>query len=106
MDESSQLLIPDSFVALFVPPGRHKPTATRADIGARYELCEDLANHLVERARAQHFDLGIDAQDVLARCHQGLAAPGSGLVAAEAQLVTTRLAELSGWPCPAFGPGE
>ena len=102
MYEHNQSVIPDSFIALFLAPGRPKPSASRQHIGERYELCEDLANHLVDYARAQHFDLGIGEADVLERCHLGLQAESSGLGAAEAQWVIRRLAELSAWPCIAF----
>ena len=98
MYDHNQLEIPDSFVALFVEPGRQKPNATRAAIGARYEFCEDLANHLYEYARAQHHDLGITKSDVLERVQLGLEQPDSGLNAAEARWVVRRLAELEGWP--------
>lgn len=98
MYDHNQLEIPDSFVALFIPPGRERPSATRAAIGARYEFCEDLANHLVEYARAQHHDLGITEGDVLVRVRLGLAQPDSGVSAVEARWVVRRLAELEGWP--------
>lgn len=100
MYDHNQIEIPESFVALFIEPGRHKPNATREAIGARYEFCEDLANHLVEYARAQHHDLGITEGDVLARIGLGLAQPDSGYNAAEARWVVRRLAELEGWPQP------
>lgn len=104
MYDHNQTLIPDSFVALYLLPGRTKPSASREVIGARYELCEDLATHLVEYARAQHFDLGIGERDVPERCLLGLQAESSGLNAAEADWVIRRLAELSDWPAlPAEG---
>ena len=98
MYDHNQIEIPESFVALYIEPGRHKPSGTRAAIGARYEFCEDLANHLYEYARAQHHDLGITEGDVLARVGLGLAQPDSGVNAAEARWVVRRLAELEGWP--------
>ena len=98
MYDHNQLEIPASFVALFVEPGREKPNATRAAIGARYEFCEDLANQLCEYARAQHHDLGIDEGEVLARVALGLAQPASGVDPAEARWVVRRLAELEDWP--------
>jgi hypothetical protein len=98
MHELNQIEIPESFIALFVEPGRAKPNATRAVIGARYEFCEDLANHLYEYARAQHHDLGITEGDVLERVQLGLEQPASGVNAAEARWVVRRLAELEGWP--------
>ena len=97
MYDHNQLEIPDSFMALYLVDGRLKPTSTRGIITARYEFCEDLANHLYEYARAQHFDLGITEQDVLERCHKGLLAGSSSVNEAEATWVIRRLAELEGW---------
>jgi hypothetical protein len=102
MDNDSQIHIPDSFIALFVPPGRIKPTATRDTIAARYELCEDLATHLVEPTGAAHHAHGIAEDELLQRCEQGLTSPESGVSAAEATWITWRLAELLGWPAPAL----
>ncbi len=98
MYDHNQLEIPESFVALFVEPGRQKPNATRALIGARYEFCEDLANQLYEYARSQHHDLGITENEVLVRVARGLAQPAAGVDPAEARWVVRRLAELEGWP--------
>ena len=98
MDHLNQLDVPDSFVALFIEPGRQKPNATHTTVIARYELCEDLANHLYEHARAQHHDLGIGESEVLSRVLLGLEQPASGVNAGEARWVVRRLAELEGWP--------
>jgi len=100
MDEHYQIEIPASFFALYVPQGRIKPTASRDVIAARYELCEDMANHLFDYARARHFDLGIAEDEVLTRCHRGLLADGSGMGSEEAGWVIRRLAELLAWECP------
>ncbi len=100
MDDFNQIEIPESFVALFIAPGRIKPSATRATIAARYEFCEDLANHLVEYGRAQHFDLGITEADVLERVLLGLLQPASQVNEAEAHWVVRRLAELVDWAWP------
>lgn len=89
-----QTLIPPSFVALFVEPGRLKPREPRHVIAERHELCEDLAQSLLETARAWQHDLGITEGDVLERVLRGLAAPDSGFSADEAQWVVTRLKEL------------
>lgn len=98
MSEDSQIVVPPSFVALFVPPGRIKPNAPRETILARYELCEDLAQMLTEQARMKLFELGVAERDVLERMLAGLRAEGSVLEAAEARWVVTRLAELLEWP--------
>lgn len=99
-DDSSQILIPPSFVALFLPPGRVKPNAPREQIAERYEFCEDLAQLLVEQARTQQFQLGIDESDVLERIGRGLAVEGSPVAPDEAGWVLRRLAELLDWTIP------
>ena len=106
MGDPNQLEIPASFLALFLLPGKVKPTQTRAFITGRYELCEDLSNHLFEYARSQHHDLGIAEDEVLRRCHAGLVQESSGLSEKEATWVVRRLAELEGWEwCGPVTPG-
>jgi len=106
MSEDSQIVVPPSFVALFVPPGRIKPTQPREHIAARYELCEDLAQALVEHAQTVHFDTGADEAEVLRRVQLGLVSPEGVVDEAEALWVTRRLAELLGWPDPVHAPEE
>lgn len=97
-DDDSQIVVPPSFIALFVPPGRVKPTATRAHIVGRHEFCEDLAQALVETAQLQRWQLGITTADVLERIGRGLAGLAD-VDEAERGWVLTRLAEL-------LGPGD
>lgn len=97
MSDDSQILIPESFTALFIPRGRLRPTASRQEIGERYEFCEDLAHMLEDQAKAVLFDLGISEDDVLERIHAGLRGEASGVTAEEAWWVARRLAELLGW---------
>lgn len=102
MSDDSQILIPPSFIALFVPPGRLRPTESRLHIAERYELCEDFAQMLIETATTKRFELGAHEEDVLERVGRGLLEPGSMLSEAEAVWVLTRLRELLGWnPGPA-----
>jgi hypothetical protein len=96
--DADQTYIAPSFIALFVPPGAIKPRAGRAEIAARYELCEDMAQMLVDTAKATLFDLGIDESDVLERIERGLLVDGSVVTPDEARWVTRRLAELLDWP--------
>ena len=105
MTEMNQLPLPPSFVALFVPPGRTRPSASREHMLGRHELCEDLAQALVERARMLLLQLGVAEEDVLERVRAGLAEAGSGLEPREANWVACRLAELLGWPMPPAMPG-
>ena len=94
MSDENQVVIPRSFVEIFIPPHAVKPTETRETIAARYDLCEDLAQMLVDQARARMFELGIDTQDVLERMQQGLLVEPSMVTPAEAQWVIRRLDEL------------
>jgi len=90
----SQILIPDSFVALFVPPGRSRPSVPWEEVLQRYELCEDTAQMLLEPARMHRDRLGLDNDDVVHTLAQGLTGPDSGLTEPEAQWVAHRLLEL------------
>lgn len=96
MSDESQIEIPPSFVALYVPPGRLKPTLPRSELAQRYELCEDMAQMLVDTARTLEFSLGITQADVLERVAQGLHGEDAVVTEAEAGWVVTRLAELLG----------
>jgi hypothetical protein len=100
--EDSQLVLPDSFVALFVPEGRMKPAASREQMLQRYELCEDLATGLTDRARTVKWELDVAEEDVLERVYRGLASPVCGLSEVEGQWVLRRLAELLDWAQPGF----
>ena len=98
--DDSQIVVPPSFTALFVPPGRVRPTASRDHIAQRHDLCEDMAQMLTETAQARRLDLGITEPDVLERVRRGLMQPGSALAPSEAHWVVRRLAELLGWQDP------
>jgi hypothetical protein len=100
MSDENQVVVPPSFIALFVPPGRLKPTQPREHIAQRHELCEDMACMLAETARTKLWELGIAEADVLERIHRGLLGGAAGLDTAEAGWVTHRLAEILEWPDP------
>ena len=102
MSDESQIVVPASFIDLFVVPGRIKPSAPREHILERYEFCEDLATMLVDHARAKLWELGVAEEDVLERIHRGLLASEAGVNAVEAQWVARRLAELLGWAWALF----
>lgn len=104
MSDEYQIEIPPSFSALYTDARRRLSVPLR-ELRDRYEICEDLAQHLTQHCRAIHVEIGVDEQEVLARCQAGLATPGDGAQAApvseaEAAWVVTRLAELLGWPHP------
>lgn len=97
MSDEYQIEIPPSFIALY-SDARRRLTVPLRDLRDRYEVCEDLAQHLTTHCRSIHVEIGVDEQEVLTRCHQGLSTPEAGVSAAEATWVVTRLAELLGWP--------
>lgn len=101
MDDSSQILIPDAFLALYRSPRSGRVTLPRDELAARHEFCEDLAQALTEPARTMLFSHGIAEDEVLHRCHAGLLGEGSGVSADEAAWVAGRLAELLEWSPPA-----
>lgn len=98
MSDESQTVVPPSFIALFLAPGRSRPGATREHITARHEFCEDLASMLTEHASGLRWELGITEADVLERMQRGLRDGAAGLTPAEAGWVIRRLAELLDWP--------
>ena len=97
MSDDNQILIPPSFEAVH-RDARGRLQLPRDDFRARYELCEDMAQLLVERSQAWLHDQGLSEDLVLERTQAGLAADGAGFNPAEAAWVTTRLAELLYWP--------
>jgi hypothetical protein len=95
MSDDYQILIPPSFHAVHAD-ARGRLQLPLAEFRARYELCEDLAQMLVERAQAIRFELGVTEADVLQRVGQGLL--DAGLQGGEPAWVLRRLAELLDWP--------
>jgi len=104
MSNHNQIEIPQSFIALYVKPGRTTPNAPQETVIARYEQCEDMASVLTEHAQTLVFKENFTEADVLARCHQGLLAAPSDFTQGEAFWVVQRLAELLGWD--PFKPAE
>lgn len=104
-DADSQIHIPPAFLALY-SDRRQRLTAPPATVVQRHELCEDLAQMLMETARTQSHGGTVSEAAVLARCHAGLAQQDSGLSGPEAQWVIQRLAELLEWPIPDFPAPE
>jgi hypothetical protein len=105
MSDESQIVVPPSFIALFVEPGRHKPGAPRQEIAARHEFCEDLAQMLTEQAQDKRWQLGVDEATVLRRMLAGLRGGAAVVSEPEAWWVVTRLAELLEWPALDAGDG-
>jgi hypothetical protein len=99
MSDEYQIPIPASFHALYAD-SRGRLTEPLARYRARYELCEDMAQMLVERCQEIHHDQGVCEELILWRMHAGLCMPDAGFSAREALWVVTRLAELMAWECP------
>jgi hypothetical protein len=97
MDSHHHIDIPLSFQALYEAKRTARLKPVWAEVCARYELCEDMANMLVDSVQAMQLQLGITETDVLKRVWQGLTQPGSVVQLDEAQWVLHRLAELCGW---------
>lgn len=93
MSDEYQIPIPPSFTAVHAD-ARGRLRLPLGEFRQRYELCEDLAQALSERARALEHDLGITRDDVLSRMAGGLHPPDSGLDEGEAGWVLRRLQEL------------
>lgn len=106
MSDEYQIEIPQSFIALFLDPGKTKPNASREHIAERYEFCEDLANMLTATAADMQFRLGVTESDVLQRVLAGLGGDAAVVEANEAQWVVCRLAELLNWPLPLVLQGQ
>ena len=100
MSLDNQIEPPQSFMAMYLTPGRDRPNAPQAVILARYELCEDMATALIEQAPTIAFDKNYTEDEVLARCHQGLLAGEMAFSPREAAWVILRLAERLGWDSP------
>lgn len=96
----NQIEIPQSFMAMYITPGRTTPNAPQAVVIARYEQCEDMATVLTEHAQTLAFKENFTEAEVLARCHEGLVAAPSDFSEKEADWVVRRLAELLDWNIP------
>ncbi len=100
--DHNQTLVAESFLALHSRHGR--ALLPRAEIEARYELCEDVALHAAALLGARHQE-GDDPGEALRRCHDGLRADPAAFAAAEAAWVVRRVAELQAWDTPAWLAG-
>jgi hypothetical protein len=100
MDDFNQIEVPPSFVALFTSPSGHKLTEPMKTVRERYELCEDMAQMLMEQASIALFKSGGSEREVLQKMQAGLSAGESPVSAPEAAWVVVRIAELLGWEMP------
>lgn len=106
MDEDdNQIEVPDSFVALYAAPGGHRMLRPAQHVRERYELCEDMAQMLAQRATAAQFATDGSEAEVLSRIAQTLEASESPFSKPEVAWVVRRLAELLDWPAPRHEQG-
>lgn len=99
MDDDNQIHVPPSFMAVYTD-ARGRLTEKPNSVRTRYELCEDLAGHLVEHAQTLYQVQAPSEAEILRRIHAGLCTAESGVPVPEATWIVTRLAELLAWPCP------
>lgn len=99
MDDDNQIHVPPSFMAVYSDT-RQRLTEKAAVVRTRYELCEDLAGHLVEHAQTLYHVQAPSEAEILRRIHAGLCSAESGVSVPEATWIVTRLAELLVWQCP------
>jgi hypothetical protein len=100
MEDPNQTIIPAAFMALYSANGR--PTATRAHVEERHDLCEDMAAQMTTLCDSLEHRHDLSKEEVLRRCWMGLLQDGSGVEPPEANWVVARTAELLEWPQPAF----
>lgn len=99
MDDTSQIQPTESFAQLF----RNRAGVLKtpiAEVVARYELCEDLACHLVEQAQTLYHSGNSSEAGILLGFHAALSVEGGPFTPAEAGWVIQRLAELLEWRAP------
>jgi hypothetical protein len=106
MPFDNQIEIPQSFIGMYITPGRNTPNASQEVVLSRYERCEDMACILTEHAQTMVFKENYSEQEVLMRCHQGLTADASNFSEKESNWVVRRLAELLGWDSQELGDGS
>jgi len=99
MSDDYQIDIPPSFFEVYTD-ARQRFAEPIAVVRARYEVCEDLATHLVQHAQLLHHVEVPSEDEILGRIHAGLASTDAGVSRAEAEWIVRRLAELLGWQCP------
>src|SRR5262245_33823329 len=93
-DPDSQVTVPESFTALFLVAGRLRRGVTASMVADRYELCEDLAQSLLPKARSIMLETSANEADVLRKIHQGMVSGTIDLHQEEIRWVIGRLNEL------------
>lgn len=99
MSDDYQIDIPPSFYAVY-SDARQRLRVSIDTVRRRYDVCEDLANMLVQQAQLLHHVEVPSENEILLRIHAGLRSAESGVSPEEAVWVVQRLAELLNWPWP------
>jgi hypothetical protein len=97
MDDANQIEPPASFARIYTSADGSRLTRPAGEVIARYELCEDIAQTLSERASMLLATSNDSHSEVLKRVRDALDAD-SQVTSAESAWVVHRLAELLGWP--------
>ena len=100
MEDPNQTYVPESFLALYQQRGRF--TASRAEVEARHEFCEDLASQVAELCRTVQFSGDLSESASLRKCFDGLVQPPATVNRAEARWLMCRVCELLEWDVPAW----
>ncbi|MDB5732928.1 MAG: hypothetical protein JWQ03_2823, partial [Variovorax sp.] len=85
MSDDHQIDVPPSFLALHADARTRRLREPIAEVRARYEVCEDLATHLVEHARVLAHTSAPSEDEVLRRILAGLRSPDAGVTEGEAR---------------------
>ena len=94
MTDERQIVVPNSFLALYTPAGRTRPTPPREWLEQRHDLCEDFSQLLHETVKEKIWHLGITESDVVERVQRGMSELALDLSEAERTWVMTRLEEM------------
>ena len=99
MDDTSHIPPPESFANLFRSRAGLLKTPIAAVV-ACYELCEDLACHLVEQAQTVYHSGNASEEGVLLGFYTAISGEDSAVTPREAGWIIQRLAELLEWKAP------
>ncbi len=94
MTDERQIVVPASFLALYTPTGKTRPTPPREWLEQRHDLCEDFSQLLYETVTEKILALGITESDAVERVQRGMAELALDLSEAETEWVMTRLDEI------------
>ena len=100
MDDPNQIEVPGSFLQLYTAASGTRLTERMSMVRERYELCEDVAQSLVDQAAMALHKSGAQERNVLDAIRTGLEGEDSVVNPLEATWVVRRLAELAGWEDP------